>query len=318
MPDRRPPARTFRPRESRPTGAAAYAGQHEIDTGWVDLVPEDNRQLRWLVVVNGVPSSYVDLTDPTRLEFEYTRWIGDLIDVVSEPGTPLHGTHLGGAGCSLARYVTATRPGSRQVVFEYDARLATVMRQAFGLRGERGMRLRSGEGRAGVAELAESSTDLVVRDAFVGNQVPRHLATVEFAREVSRVLTPGGVYAANVADATGGRQARLEAVSALEVFEHVALVGEPAHFRGRQHGYRNVVLLASDRELPTGELTRRLASGAIRARLVPTDRVRELVAGLRPRHDRPAEQDATSDLEDAADEPELEPDDDTRSVGFLR
>ena len=62
------------------------------------------------------------LDDPTRLEFEYVRWTGDLLDVLAPEGEPLHTVHVGGAGCTLARYVAATRPRSRQVVLENDPR----------------------------------------------------------------------------------------------------------------------------------------------------------------------------------------------------
>lgn len=317
MPDRRPPARTYRPRPRRPEGPASVAGEHEIDTGRVDIIAESQTEQQWLVIVNGVPSSYVDLTDATRLEFEYTRWIGDLIDLHTAPGEPLHATHLGGAGCSLARYVAATRPGSRQIVFEYDARLATLMRQAFALRAEPGLRLRVGDARAGIAGLAPASTDVIVRDAFLGNQVPPHLRTVEFLTDVVRVLTPGGFYVSNIADGTHQRQARTEAATALEVFEEVLLIAEPAHFRGRQYGYRNVLLVASRQLLPEPELTRRLASGSVRGRLVPTERVRELAAGYRPHRD--AGQAGSDDEEVFEVAPEdVDVDGADSSVSFLR
>jgi spermidine synthase len=278
VPDRRPPARTRRGTPSGRTGHQVRAGTFPIDTGELELAPDRDDPGGWFVVVNGVPSSYVHLDDPTRLDFEYVRWIGDVIDHV-EPG-PLRVAHLGGAGCTLARYVAATRPGSRQVVFELDVALVELVRDAFDLRRERGLRIRTEEARAGIGTLRDASQDVVIRDAFVGNRVPEHLTTLEFARDVGRVLASGGTYVVNVADRTEQRHARAEAATLREVFNQVALIAEPSQLRGRRYG--NVLLVASNAPLPLDQLTRRLASGAVRARLVPPERVAQLVAGHRP------------------------------------
>lgn len=273
---------------SRSPEPKLFAGTHSIATGEAELLVDRDDPDGWVLVVNGVPSSYVHLTNPTRLEFEYVRWIGDVLDLLGSPmeaPAPLRVAHLGGAGCTLARYVMATRPGSRQLVFEHDAKLVELVRQAFGLRREGGLRIRVDDARAGLRSLWDASQDVVIRDAFVNDEVPDHLTTVEFGREVARVLAPHGVYVANVADRTEQRHARAEAATLREVFDEVAMVAEPSQLRGRRYG--NVLLLASNASLPLDALTRRLASGAIRARVVPPERVTQLVSGLRPLTDPP-------------------------------
>lgn len=266
--------------------AAELTGKHDIDTGVVEIRPDNDEPGGWFVDVNGVPSSYVHLDDPTALVFEYVQWIGDLLDIMAEPEQPLAVLHLGGAGCTLARYVAATRPGSVQVVYEIDAALVELMREAFDLRRRSGVRLRTGDARQGMAELPDDSRDVVIRDAFDCASVPPHLTTVEYAAEVARVLRPNGVYVANVADKAEQALARAEAATLREVFGQVAMVAEPGQLRGRRYG--NVLLLASATALPLDALTRRLASGVVRARVVPSERVAELVAGIRPSHDPPS------------------------------
>ena len=54
--------------------------------------------------------------------------------------------------------------------------------------------------------------------------MPWHLATVEFAREIRRVLRPGGVYALNVIDQPPLKLARAEAATLRAAFGDVALV----------------------------------------------------------------------------------------------
>lgn len=280
VPDRPPPART---RPARSTTDPAEPGRYRIDTGKLDVIADRQDSRGRIVIINGVPNSYVHLDDPTRLEYEYTRWLGDLIDVFAEPAAPLRLAHLGGGGCTLPRYVSATRPGSRQIVFEYDAALVEFVRTAFDLRQDRRLRLRVAEARAGLTTMREGSQDLIIRDAFADSQVPDPLTTAEFCAEVARVLAPGGAYAANVADHGTTAAARSEAATMLTVFAQVILIAEPAQLRGRRYG--NVILVGTNATLPEEALTRRLASGAVRARLVPTERVRELATGHRPRRD---------------------------------
>ena len=275
VPDRRPSGR--RPGAGRRDPGGPTAGRHHVETGTVEILADWDDPDGWMVLVNGVPSSYVHLSDPTRLEFEYVRWIGHVLDQAGPPGEPLRVAHLGGAGCTLARYVAATRPGSPQVVFELDGELLELMRSAF---GRRGFRMQAADARAALAGLPAGSRDVVVRDAFVGDTVPAHLSTLEFAQDVARVLAGGGLYIANVGDREGAPLARAEAATLLATFGEVAMIGEPGQLRGRRFG--NIVLVAGESPLPLDAVARRLAGGAVPARLVDPDRVRELAAGIHP------------------------------------
>jgi hypothetical protein len=244
------------------------------------VVPDRDDPQGLTMVVGGVPSSYVHLADPTRLEFEYVRWAGDVIDAVRPGGDPLHTVHVGGAGCTLARYVTATRPRSRQVVLEVDPAVISLARSTFGYSRRSGFRLREADGLAGLAALDAAAWDLVVRDAFVGDTTPRHLTTTQFVGEAARVLTREGVYVANIADRPGLSLTRREVATALTAFRHVVLVGETQHLRGRRYG--NVLLVASRVPLPVAELTRAVVSGPVPARLVPPVEAARLASGRAP------------------------------------
>lgn len=260
-----------------------HAGQHVVDSGTAAIVPTSTSGGTWLVVVNGVMSSSVHPEHPERLDFEYMQWFGAVLDELAPAGDPMTVVHLGGAGCTMAQYVAATRPGSRQQVFEIDGALVTLARQAFGLRRHRNLRITTADGREGLARLADESVDVVIRDAFAGETVPPHLTTVEFMHDVRRVLRPAGTYVSNVADTSDVRHSRVEASVALNQFAHVSLIAEPAQLRKRRFG--NVVLTASGVPLPDDALVRRLAGGMVRARYVETDAVRHMVAGTRPVRD---------------------------------
>ena len=71
-------------------------------------------------------------------------------------------------------------------------------------------------------------------DAFSARSVPWHLATVEFAREIRRVLRPDGVYALNLIDQPPLKLLRAEAATLLAVFGDVALVAARRRRRRRR------------------------------------------------------------------------------------
>jgi len=245
----------MRPVTKQPTG-----GTWPVRFGTAELARDLDRPAGWQLMVDGTPQSYVDLDDPTYLEFEYVRLLADLADGL--PAGPVSAVHLGGAGCTLPRYVAATRPGSTQVVVEADDLLADVVRRQLGTAG---FRLRVGDGRAALAHLAAGRSDLVVADVFVGAQVPSRFATVEFVREVRRALKDTGVYAANVADTGVLPFARAQAATLLEVFTHVVVLADPGVLRGRRFG--NVVLAGSDAAFDLDALRRVTARTVGRARI---------------------------------------------------
>jgi len=227
----------------------------------------------------GVPSSHVDLDDPEYLEFEYMQQMAAVLDRVAPMRAPLTVVHLGGAGCSLARYVHATRPRSRQVAVEIDPLLAEHARAWFELPRSPSLRIRVGDARTVLEAMASSSADVVVRDVFADASTPEHVQTVEFTEQVARVLRPGGVYLANCADRPPLNRVRAEAATVREVFAHVAMTAEPAQLRGRRYG--NLVLVASESVAVVGDpaLARAVRSLPAPTRLLEGKDLADFVAG---------------------------------------
>lgn len=232
----------------------------------LELIRDLDRASGYLLKVDGVSQSYVDLDHPTHLEFEYMRLLGHVVDLATPAGSPLRTVHVGGGACTLARYIHATRPGSHQLVYEPDEALLELVRARLALRGVRGLRVRVLDAAVGLPRLSPASRDLVVTDAFVGWSMPAALTTTGFVSSVARVLRPGGVYAVNVADGRGLTFARASVATLAASFAQVALLAEPAVLRGRRFG--NLVLLGSDRALPLAALARRAAGAIPPARLV--------------------------------------------------
>ena len=97
--------------------------------GRVELLADLDRPGSWMLLVDGISQSHVDLDDPRHLDLEYMQRLGHLIDLAAPAGTPLRVLHLGAGGLTLARYAAATRPGSRQLAVEADAEVARLVRR---------------------------------------------------------------------------------------------------------------------------------------------------------------------------------------------
>ena len=194
--------------------------------------------------------SFVDLEDPTHLDYPYTRWISDGIDTTNRAREPLDVVFIGGGGFTLPRWLNATRPGSRAQVFEVDGELVDFVKERLALKTSPDLRVSVGDARIGLLDTPSNSADVVVGDAFGKVAVPWHLATTEWTAEVQRVLKPGGLYALNVIDYRPLELVQAETATLLDAFADVRLVSF-AGPDGRPAG-GNAVLLASDEPLPEG------------------------------------------------------------------
>ncbi|MGW0767466.1 spermidine synthase [Streptomyces sp. NPDC002676] len=251
-----------------------------VDHGTAKLMPDVDRERAWLLTVDGAPQSYVDLDEPTYLEFEYARRLGYVLDILAEPGLPLDVLHLGGGALTLPRYVAATRPGSRQDVVEADRGLLALVAEHLPLPAASGVVLHTADARAWLEAAPDDSADVLIADVFGGSRIPAHLTSLAYAREAERVLRPGGVYMANLADGAPFAFLRSQLATFAAVFAELALIAEPGVLRGRRFG--NGVLVAAHRPLDTAALARRTAADAFPARVEHGPALRDFIGSAQP------------------------------------
>ena len=242
---------------------------------------------RWVpgsfqLVVDGTPQSHVDIEDPTRLFFEYVQRMGNVIDLLREPGEPITAVHLGAGAMTLPRYVAATRPGSRQQVIELESDLVDLVRCELPLPRNAQIRVRHGDAREVVRKLPaglRGTVDLLVVDIFSGARTPAHVTSVEFYRDAVSLLKPDGVVLVNIADGPPLSFARGQASTLSSIVENVAALAETQVLKGKRFG--NIVLVGSNTALPMDWLPRLLASGPHPAKAVAGDELRQF-AGNAP------------------------------------
>ena len=195
--------------------------------------------------LDNLEHSYVDLNDPTYLDFAYTQLFAAALGTLS-PG-PVHAVHLGGGGFTMPRFIRATRPGSTNIVLERDPELPKLVTRKLGWKPGSDTRVRIGDGRVSVQSLSAGSADVLFGDAFGAEAVPWHLTTVEFTREVKRVLRPGGLYVLNAIDSGPNRFVKAEVRTIAAVFRYIVVMAPPYAFAGEFGA--NFILVASDKPI---------------------------------------------------------------------
>ena len=264
---------------------------HEIPTEHVvvEIRADPARPGGRLLLLDGVESSYVDVDDPTHLEFEYLRHLARLIDMVRPRRQPMRMLQIGGGPCALARYLDATRKELRATVVERDPGIIEIAREWLGLVTSTRLAVRIADGREVLVEVADASLDLLVVDAFDGIISPHHLLTLEFADEARRVLRPGGLHAINLIDIPPLGLASAAAATLAARYDHLVVIADPPVIEHRSSG--NLVIAASDTELPVETLARVTSMDAAPWEVLAGKRLRAFVAdaprledGVRPEH----------------------------------
>lgn len=234
----------------------------------------------WMLTIGGTEQSYVDLDDPTHLEFDYVQRLAEAIDLVAPVGERIRIVHIGGAGLTVPRYVAHTRPTSAQVVLEPDTALTELIRERLPLPRNSGIKIRPIDGRAGIAALGEDYADVVVLDAFYGSQVPAELTTWEFLTDCRRVVAPGGSLMINVTDRGPFDYSRRVAAGVQSVYAHAMFGAEMSTIKGRRFG--NVVLIGSDRSIAVDQLQTIAARSAFPYRMHGGSALARLISGAVP------------------------------------
>ncbi len=240
-------------------GAGLAPGGCDVETAYhcAVVITDHERPSGRVLLLDGAPHSYVDLADPTYLEFSYAQTVASVIDTAYPPSRPLRAYHLGAGALTLPRYLTAVRPGTTNVVSEIDPGVVAVDRDRLALTADPGLDLRVEDGRLGLRRLGTGSQDLVIGDAFGGISVPWHLTTREAVQDVRRVLADDGTYVVNMIDRGPLGFARAELATLDEQFGYVALAAKPETVARTDGG--NLVAIASDAPIDLPAIVGRLA-----------------------------------------------------------
>ena len=216
----------------------------------VTIETDADRASGRVLVLDDLRHSYVDLEDPTHLDFWYTRRMAEAIELAATD-RGVRAVHIGGGALTVPTWAQITHSASRQTVFEIDDELIEFVVDEFdrATGPGTGLVVVAGDARQSLRDVPDGSVDIVIGDAFGSRAVPWHLATEEFVDDVARVLRPNGLYALNVIDGGGLAFLRAETATIASVFPNVVVILSEGVADGRRG---NSVIVASDRAFDAG------------------------------------------------------------------
>ncbi|MBD2844833.1 fused MFS/spermidine synthase [Paenibacillus sp. IB182496] len=180
----------------------------------------------------------LDLDDPQRVVFEYTR---AMLHLLTHNRQPSERVFMIGHGIGT---IAAQLPETRVTTAELDPRVLEVSREWFGYDQDN---VRIGDGRELLANEPEQSLDGVLLDAFDARGTPAHLLSRDFMRLARAKLAEGGLLIANLAGRGRRDRPAAAAYAAMAAqFAHAQAYVLPAAGRG---DIVNLVLAASDRPI---------------------------------------------------------------------
>ncbi len=247
------------------------------------VLPDDSRPGAFRVVFGDAAQSWVDPDHPDELAFEYVQQLALALEVIALTAPPeqrLRVVHVGGAGMSLPRWLAWRRPGTAQIVLEPDAELTAVVRRIIPLPKRSGIKVRDVDGLTGIAAMPTAYADVVILDAFDGDQVPGELAGAAFLDQVQRLGRGPGLLCANVTDRAPFDWSRRFAAGLARQWRHVAMGAEAAVHKGRRFG--NLVFLAAPGRLPLPQLRRGSAGLPFSYRWLDRNELASWIGGAEP------------------------------------
>jgi spermidine synthase len=247
----------------------------------VELMQDLDRPGGYWLVVDASEQSFVDLDDPTHLEFEYVQMMAYVIESAFPEDTPLTALHLGGGLCTVPRWIAELHPGSRQRIAENSPEIAAMVRSLGDLAPIAD--LVEADGLELLTDTDRGSLDLLVVDVYEGPETVVSVFTHDALKSAHQALRPGGWYVCNLSDAVPFALTKTVIATLHEVFRNVALLAEPSTLRGRRSG--NVVLGVTDSDLPLEAIARRANSGPLRARVVAGEDLLDFVGDATPAYD---------------------------------
>jgi spermidine synthase len=230
-----------------PQQALVYEGDSPYH--YIKVVDDKQGNTRFLQFNNYVEGA-IDLSPPYETRVSYTNAF-QLARIFKRDLQ--HILIIGGGGGIGARKFVADDERVVVDLVEIDPQVVDLSSKYFYLEPGPRLRIHVEDGRNFVRRTT-TKYDLVILDAFtIGGQIPFHLTTQEFMREIKSVLTPGGVLLANINGTLEGRRSRIwrsEYKTVTTVFKDIYLFPHLLQHERKEeeeidrNRSRNVILIA--------------------------------------------------------------------------
>ncbi|MDT7042652.1 fused MFS/spermidine synthase [Candidatus Nitronereus thalassa] len=235
-------------------GVALWVGFHPVlvqppaiyqeDSPYQQVRVRDEKGLRFLVLDNTFHAIMWE-PDPVRLALPYSQM---MMAVLGLHPNPQRGLILGHGGGSLAKWLQKYWPDLSMDVVEMDPSVVKAAEEFFEYTPGDKHRVFVKDARVFLRR-TEAQYDIVWVDVFARHQIPFHLTTEEFFKELRYRLSPKGVIAVNLAssDSALDRMRAEAVVSTMKTsFPHVETFSIPGpSWLRTDKGSANLIFFAS-------------------------------------------------------------------------
>lgn len=166
--------------------------------GTVVVVEEDGLRYLRFGGAEGADQSGIDPKHPSRVLFEYVRVAALALDRHDTPKPPRRALVIGLGGGAYPRLLVERAASVVVDAVEIDPVVVDVARKYFSLPQTPRLLVHVDDG-ADFIKSARAGYDIVLLDAFSGDDMPQALSTPAFFADVRRVLADDGVVILNVA-----------------------------------------------------------------------------------------------------------------------
>ena len=218
----------------------------------------DGPPIRHEMYLNGLLHSAMIPGVPFDHQYGYERIYSAATEALRGDRRRLHTLTIGGGGYVFPYYLDSVYPGSRTEVVEIDPAVTRAAVEAFGLPADHGLDIGHVDGRVHVRRLVEEASggalndpyDFLYLDAVDDFSVPYQLTTVEFLRDVEKILAPDGAFLMNLIDVyASGRFVGAMMNTVAEVFPFVTVLIEGDGPSASERA-RTTFILVGTREAP--------------------------------------------------------------------
>jgi len=159
------------------------------------IVAQDAQGVRRLYFEkDGAVQSAIKPGATLELELPYAR--AAMLALAVHPN-PKRILIIGLGGGAMPMFLRALHADAEIEVVDIDPDVVKVASKYFGFREDARLKAHVADGRAFV-EKSKGNYDLIFLDAYGKGEIPRHLATLEFLKNVRGKLAPGGLVVGNV------------------------------------------------------------------------------------------------------------------------
>jgi spermidine synthase len=202
-----------------------------------------------LLFFDSLTQSAMDVRDPYRTEFPYTDYLQ--LGLAYDPGAR-NVLFLGLGGGSAPKRFWRDHEQLQIDVAEIDPDVVDVAYRFFAVPHDPRLRITTEDGRR-YLDTTSRRFDVIAVDTYYSDSIPFHLTTREFVELARSRLKPGGVIVMNIIGAVRGSSSKLLR-SLYRTYRTVfpTVVVHPVASEGSDlTGFRNIILLATDRAAPS-------------------------------------------------------------------